>query len=234
MIVAGVDGCRGGWLCVSGDPSQPARLDARLLATPDELVHLTPRPDCIGVDIPIGLPESGPRACDRAARARLGRPRGSSVFPAPLRAMLAAGDYAQACAIGRARSGRALSRQAFNLLPAIAAMDRFLQTDSGLAGRIHEVHPECSFQAWNTGVAMPANKKTPAGIHQRTALIDRDYAGARAAAMAQLPPRSYATDDLLDAFAVFHTAQRIARGLADCVLAEHHRDAHGLLMQIWV
>lgn len=234
MVIAGVDGCRGGWLCITGDPWQPAGLQARLLDAPDELAGLTPVPECIGVDIPIGLPDGEPRACDRAARARLGRPRGSSVFPAPLRAMLVADDYAEACRIGRERSGRALSRQAFNLLPAIAAMDRFLQSNPGFAERIHEVHPECSFQAWNAGVAMPASKKTAAGIDQRAALIDRDYPGARASATAQLPPRSYAPDDLLDALAVFHTAHRIARGIAECVPAEDHLDAHGLPMQIRV
>ncbi len=35
----------------------------------------------IGVDMPIGPPESRPRACDSAARRLLPRDRKSSVFP---------------------------------------------------------------------------------------------------------------------------------------------------------
>lgn len=44
------------------------------------------------VDSPIGLTAAGQRTCDRAARATLGRPRGSSVFSAPVRSVLGVRD----------------------------------------------------------------------------------------------------------------------------------------------
>lgn len=232
--VAGMDGCRGGWLCVWGRADQPASLRAAKLDHPGEIAMLTPVPAVIGVDIPIGLADTAPRACDIAARRRLGRPRGSSVFPAPIRPMLAAADYADACAIGRDRAGRALSRQAWNIVPLIRAMDDFLQQDGEWRKRIYEVHPEASFQAWNGGRAMACNKKRPEGYQERRALIDRDLPGAMAAAEAQLDRGSYARDDLLDAFAAFWSATRIARGDAEAMPEAAERDGCGLRMVIRV
>lgn len=48
------------------------------------------------IDVPIGLPEAGPRTCDLEARRLLRAPRASSVFPAPLRSMLSAHDQHEA------------------------------------------------------------------------------------------------------------------------------------------
>jgi len=118
VAVLGVDGWRGAWV--------GARLDGRaitLLALPDVAAVLAvPDVEVVAIDMPIGLSDDGPRACDVAARRRLGR-AGSSVFPAPVRAVLGAADYAQACKRSVEASGKALSRQAWNLVPAIRALD---------------------------------------------------------------------------------------------------------------
>ncbi len=68
--------------------------------------------EVIAIDIPIGLPETGPRECDVLARRLLGRARASSVFPAPIRAVLGAKDYQQACAIRHKIEGKKMSKQA--------------------------------------------------------------------------------------------------------------------------
>ena len=90
MFVAGIDGCRGGWVSF--------RVDLASLNTSVELIDLPHilrnKPDDIAIlaiDIPIGLLES-PRACDKAARKLLGQPRGSSVFPAALPPRLGSAD----------------------------------------------------------------------------------------------------------------------------------------------
>ncbi len=115
--VLGVDGCPGGWIgaLVSG-PS------VTWLLLPDAAAVLAVEADAVGIDIPIGLPDVGPRACDVAARARLGARR-SSVFPAPVRAVLAASSYADARARSVAAAGCSLSAQAWNLVPRIADVD---------------------------------------------------------------------------------------------------------------
>jgi predicted RNase H-like nuclease len=79
--IYGLDGCKDGWIGIAED------LESGLLSWDvyDELADLLkidPHPGVIAIDIPIGLPEKGARSCDREARRLLGRPRGSSVFPA--------------------------------------------------------------------------------------------------------------------------------------------------------
>lgn len=232
QTVAGMDGCRGRWLCVWGNVNQPGQVRAALLDQLSDLDTLVPQPVVVGVDIPMGLSDTGPRDCDRAARAALGRPRGSSVFPAPLRCMIDAEDYPEACAIGRAKCGRALSRQAWNIVPLIRAMDGFLRERRDWAERIHEVHPEVSFMVWNGGSPMTHNKKRSAGDWERAALIEQNLPGALAATKRALAGQRYARDDLVDAVAAFWSAERIARGQAVSMPEAPERDAYGLPMVI--
>src|SRR6266700_814257 len=86
LPVAGVDGCRAGWLVVHGGRAAVCTDFAEVLtALPDDAV--------VAVDMPIGLVdehEPGGRAVDRAARARLGAKR-SSVFSPPPRCALEIG-----------------------------------------------------------------------------------------------------------------------------------------------
>jgi len=54
--------------------------------------------ELILIDVPIGLREedNSLRPCDAEARDRLGAPRGSSVFPVPVRGVLEAENYEDA------------------------------------------------------------------------------------------------------------------------------------------
>ena len=104
--VVGVDGCRAGWVVaeLAGDGS--SRVD--VVTSFDEVVERVESGDlaAAAVDVPIGLERDRYRACDLQARAELGAKR-SSVFHAPLRATLDAGDHAAATALERgAPSGR--------------------------------------------------------------------------------------------------------------------------------
>jgi predicted RNase H-like nuclease len=95
--LAGVDGCRAGWLVVLAHPlARDAQAhQVRLCASFAEVLHLEPAPTIIAVDIPIGLlaePQPGGRDCDRLARQWLGR-RASSVFTPPIRPLLDATHY---------------------------------------------------------------------------------------------------------------------------------------------
>ena len=144
-IAGGIDGCRGGWLCVTRDTAT-GRVSARVLAGIEEVLAFHPRPDILAVDIPIGLPDLGPRLCDQEARRRLGRPRGSSVFPAPIRPMLEAGSYEEACRIGREAEGRALSIEAWGIMPKILQADIYADPHGEPAGG--EGHPEGSELEW--------------------------------------------------------------------------------------
>lgn len=85
MHIAGVDGCREGWLCVE---ECEGRLAARIFRSFADLLAALPGASVIAVDIPIGLPEQGKRDCDTAARRALSPTRTSSVFPTPVLGVL--------------------------------------------------------------------------------------------------------------------------------------------------
>jgi predicted RNase H-like nuclease len=205
MAVLGVDGWRGAWV--------GALLEGRtvtLLALPDVAAVLAvPDVDVVGIDMPIGLSDDGPRACDIEARRPLGR-AGSSVFPAPLRPVLACEDYATACDVSRTASGKALSVQAWNLVPAIRAVDAALG-DPPLP-HVHEVHPELAFRTLDGRVDAP--KASARGLAQRVRALQpvMDVLDALAAG----PPRLPAVD-ALDACAAAWSAQRLADGVAESV-----------------
>jgi predicted RNase H-like nuclease len=186
-------------------------------------VLAVPGVEVVGVDMPIGLSDDGPRACDVAARRLLGR-AGSSVFPAPLRPVLTCSTYADACAVSRAASAKALSVQAWNLVPSIRSLDDALGEPPD--PRVHEVHPELAFRELDDRVTSP--KATARGLAQRIRALEPvlDVLDA----LADAPPGVPAVD-CLDACAVAWSARRIAEGSASSV-GDDGRDARDRPMRI--
>lgn len=238
--VAGLDGCRGGWLAVLVDTSgqMPARLVFRALF--EEVLELPEAPAVIAVDMPIGLPERSlgrGRPCEVAVRALLGE-RQSSVFSIPSRAAVMEEDYARACAMALATSDppRKVSKQAFGLFRKIREIDAALAARPELRKRVFEVHPEVSFRAMNGGrpAALPKKIKgrpNPPGLAERRDLLFR--AGMPSDILdTPRPPGGGGRDDLLDACAAAWTAMRILTGAAECHPAEPERDDRGLEMAI--
>lgn len=186
--------------------------------------------DVIAVDMPIGLPASGARDCDRLARRRLGAKRGASVFPAPLRAVLGSADYDDACGRREKIDGMRMSRQAYNILPKVADVDRVLRRIG--QDRVYEVHPELAF-AELAGRPMADNKRQPAGREARLRLLGRAFRAADLeAALQAFPRRQAAQDDVIDAFACLWSARRIRAGTAIRLPSAPQYDAVGLEMAI--
>lgn len=231
--VAGADGCRSGWVRVSLCLATRA-LRAEVLGCSAQLLRAPPELAVLCLDIPIGLPERGPRACDLAARRELGRPRGASVFPAPLRSVLGAASYREACALHEQSDGRRLSRQAFAILPKIAGVDAWLAASASARARVLESHPELSFAAL-AGAPLAESKRSPAGREKRRAHLAA-WAGAEAlaAAYAHVRGAGLGEDDFLDACALAWTAERVARGTSRSLPQNPPLDARGLPMRIVV
>lgn len=156
--------------------------------------------DVVGVDMPIGLPASGTRRCDREARAFL-RPRGSTVFPAPVRAVVHQLDYATANVAARAVDGRGLPRQTFALLPKIREVDALV---AAARAELVEIHPECAFARMAGRVLAP--KRSALGRAERRELVRRHLG------VEPEPLAGAAADDVLDAFAVLWSVRRYANG----------------------
>jgi predicted RNase H-like nuclease len=216
--VAGVDGCRGGWIVVTdGDAFVRPDFGAVLAALDRDAV--------IGIDMPIGLLDEhlpGGRVADRAARGLLPRKR-SSVFPAPARCCFGIRSADEA----RRRACR-LNLQTINLLGKIEDVDG--QMSPVLQERVYEVHPELSFAAMNDDRPVLSSKTRPLGRDERRALLER--AGVAIPARPR-PYRAVKDDDLLDACAARWSACRIAAGAAGRVPEPPPVDGRGLRMEIW-
>ena len=206
--IAGVDGCRRGWVVATEDGV------VGVASTIADVLALDV--DVVAIDMPIGLPDAGQRACDVDARRELGARR-ASVFATPVRACLAAASYEDALARHRAADGRGLSRQAFNLLAKIRELDAI-----GPDRRLHESHPELAF-ARLLGHVPVHSKRTAAGRAERLLALQLDA-----------PPTcpGAAVDDVLDALALVHTARHIAEGTA-VRLGDGACDRRGIPMAVW-
>lgn len=234
LWVAGVDGCRGGWLAalvrLPAAGGHWENLYLVLLPRFAEILRMAERPYRVAVDIPIGLldvPVPGGRECDRLARGLL-QARRASVFTPPTCRALAARSYREA----QRRNATGLSRQAFNILPRIREMDRFMTP--ARQRRAYEAHPELAFMRL-AGRPMRHNKKTPAGRAERMRALSYYYGltdKALRVLAARFPRAQAAPDDVLDALALAVTAAHLARGTAHRLPASPPRDRRGLRMEI--
>ena len=225
----GVDGCNGGWIVAARGR---AVIRCRRIARLEELFAESPAPEVVAVDIPIGLPENGARACDVAVRELLGPRRGSSVFPAPPRALLAATSFEEAGRLRERIEHKRISRQTWLIVPKIAEVDALLRRSAAARAATHEVHPEVSFYYLNGERPVLAPKRKPAGHAERVELLRSWCGDAIDRALAQRARLACGADDVVDAFAALWTAERIAGGKAVTHPVNAELDAHGLPMSI--
>ncbi len=228
-LVAGADGCRGCWVCVTAQPRREGHLalvDVFVVPDFDALLSRTRACAALAVDIPIGLSRDGPREADYEARRRIG-PRRSSVFPPPPRLLLGIGDYQTANSTSRARFQRGLQKQAFNILPKIREADAAMQP--AMQDYIVESHPEVSFWALAGNQPLPLSKHSTDGLEARLRLLETVYG----ASIRDLrPPRGAARDDLYDACVLVWTAARVAAGSAVHLPLRAQHDERGLRIEI--
>ena len=230
---AGIDGCPGGWFCVGLDAD--TSWSVSVIAT-DAVGSVATTATAALIDIPIGLPDKGveERLCDREARRKLGRGRGSSVFPVPARASLRARDFAEALAINRQITGRGISKQSWLIAPKIRAVDDLMQADRSLRGVLRESHPEVCFWALNGAKSMRYKKKTPEGRDERMALLLKLFPAADSLfneATTRYRRKEVAQDDIVDAL-VLAVSARLGAGRYRSLPADPPRDATGLAMEM--
>jgi predicted RNase H-like nuclease len=233
-IICGADGCRGGWIVIFKDLDSGS-ISCRLHSKTCELACLAYHglaPQIIALDIPIGLPECGPRACDLEARRLLGPGRASSVFPAPIRPVLAATSYYDACQKRLHVEEKKLSRQTWAITRKIREVDDMLCHDSELSARVREIHPEVSFYFLAGERPLQHSKKRRVGREERRKLLEPLFGERLRDALAERDRLASAEDDVLDAFVALWTAERIATGAARTIPSAPQRDKFGLRMEI--
>jgi predicted RNase H-like nuclease len=213
MRVLGVDACTTGWISI--ELHRGAFVAASIA---DRLTTLLSKVNdiqgihAVGIDMPLGLVETGWRQADLAARAFVGARR-NSVFLVPPRAVWKQegtwheDSWEQANQRCRQLTGHGLARQTWGLRDKLREANQCLATGQY---PLHEVHPEVSFTATN-GQPLRHRKTSWTGHMTRRALLARHGI--------QLPDQlgdagNAGLDDVLDAAAAAWSAHRIATGHA--------------------
>ncbi len=215
MMIAGADGCRGGWVVATADldPDDGRCRALRAVATDrlDAFVAMTRAGTLasLAIDMPIGLLDVHPRTADVEARRILG-PRRSSVFPTPLSVVMAAADYEDACARSRRACGKAISKQAWNLMPKIRQLHSLIEAAD--QNHIVEAHPECAFVRLNGGAPLVHAKSTTDGRVLRTSLLRRSGRFDADQLTHTLANRVAPVIDLVDAIVLLITAAHVVCG----------------------
>jgi predicted RNase H-like nuclease len=237
--LAGVDGCRTGWVAAF---VRPAGDEVRVRIEPSfaAILGAPETPAVVAVDMPIGLPPRigpGGRGPERAVRPLLGE-RQSSVFAVPSRPAIYAEDYREACRIAAETSDppRKVSKQLFMIAPKIREVDTTLRQSAEAAARVFEVHPEVAFWRLNGERSLGEPKKVKSRPYEPGLLLRRGLlvaGGLPEAIVSANPPRGAGADDLLDALACATIARRIHAGVARPFPEEFGRDEFALPMAIW-
>jgi len=233
MWVAGVDGCRAGWIVALRD-LETGELRSRLIDRVAGISDLKEKPRRIAIDMPMGvaaIATKGGRDCEKAARALLPG-KASSVFSLPCRSALTATDYREALKLNRASGPDkvGLSKQGFHLFDKLRDLDSWITP--ARQKRCIEAHPELAFALINDGRPVLSRKRKPEGRAERLRLLKRSGIAVPKAMIASRPG-GCAIDDLLDAIVLTRTAERHLRGDAICLPPKPPRDARKLEMAIW-
>ena len=224
MIAVGLDGFRKGWVAVRIDGATQELL---FLSSISELPAMSF--DRAGIDMPIGLPERGERACDLEARALL-RLHASRVFTGARRGLWDYPSHAKANRALKRRGEKGVSIQLWNLGPKILEVDRF--TTPRKQEQLREAHPELVFLRLNDGAPVPS-KHTPEGLALRVRLLQREgFTNIKRWIEVERLGTGAKPDDILDACAVAIAVRDVDQGN---VLPHGGapKDARGLKMQIW-
>ena len=238
VSVAGVDGCKAGWVVAVVRATAPG-LELQYPLT-IESIRVSPHfadvllrtSHCalVCVDIPIGLSDGPePRACDVAARRLLGS-RASSVFTPPARPCLAAKSYPEASQTQLQCVGKKLSKQSFFIMGKIRQVDDLMMP--AMQRRIREIHPEVTFHTLNGNRPAERRKRSLAGRNERIALLASIFPTAAEMIDAIRRPGAVEADDILDALAAAWTAARAVIGQATPLPEHPATDRKGLRMEI--
>ena len=243
--LAGVDGCKGGWIAARVRP-RGGDVHVAVFENFADLLEEPNAPAIIAVDIPIGFPAHsfGGREGDNAVRSLLGN-RASSVFPMPSRKAIFAepGPFAdrvarykahqRACAVAEATSTppKRITIFAFAIFAKIRQVDTALQRNPAHKSRVFETHPEFAFWQLNERNHLTAPKTSEAGRDLRRRLLMK--AGLPSRVVKGNAPKGAKSDDLLDALVCAVVARRIYDKTAACLPQQPVIDETGLRMAIW-
>lgn len=229
--IAGIDGSKGGWVCVSGYENNYKELKFEKLKEFNDIK--SKNFNLVLVDIPIGLDidlKKGGRIVDKLARKELLTNK-SSIFNAPSRLVLEAKNYEEANKINK-NKGMGLSKQSWNLVKKIKEVDEFIKNSNKTI--IFESHPEIIFQVMKKD-KVSTKKKNDEGIIERRNLLEKNGFNKVFLEKNLLAKDSfYKKDDFIDACSLFWSANRVITKTEVKIPNDIVLDSEGIIMQIKV
>lgn len=229
--IAGIDGSKGGWVCVSGYQNNFKELKFEKLKGFNDIKSKDF--NLVLVDIPIGLDidlKKGGRIVDKLARKELLTNK-SSIFNAPSRLVLEAKNYEEANKINK-NKGMGLSKQSWNLVKKIKEVDEFIKNSNKTI--IFESHPEIIFQVMKKD-KVSTKKKNDEGIIERRNLLEKNGFNKVFLEKNLLAKDSfYKKDDFIDACSLFWSANRAMAKTEVKIPNDIVLDSEGIIMQIKV
>ena len=229
--IAGIDGSKGGWVCVSGYENNFRELKFEKL----EKFHDIKLKDfnLVLVDIPIGLDidlKKGGRIVDRLARKELLTNK-SSIFNAPSRLVLNAKNYEEANKINKSK-GMGLSKQSWNLVKKIKEVDEYIRNSNKTI--IFESHPEIIFQIMKRDKVSSKKKNKEGIIERKNLLVKSGFDKVFLERNLSAKDNFYKQDDFIDACSLFWSANRAIANSEVKIPNDTVLDSEGIIMQIKV
>jgi len=228
-LVAGVDGSKGGWVCVSGNLNSNDNPKFDIFNHFEEIIEK--KFSLILVDMPIGLEQKlikGGRVVDREARGMLLKNK-SSIFNPPSRLALSAKDYQEANKINK-EQGMGLSKQSWFLFKKIKEIDSFLEIRNRPS--VFESHPELVFQVMK-GEAIKTKKNTQEGLKERIdILVENGFDKKFIDKFINEKNSFYKNDDFIDSCSLFWSAKRAGKKNEIQIPKKIIKDEKGIIMQM--
>jgi len=229
--IAGIDGSKGGWVCVSGYENNYKELKFEKFKEFSDIK--SKNFSLVLVDIPVGLDidlKKGGRIVDNLARKELLTNK-SSIFNAPTRLVLDAKNYEEANKINKSK-GMGLSKQSWNLVKKIKEVDEYIRNSNVTI--IFESHPEIIFQIMKKD-KITTKKKNDEGIIERKNLLEKNGFN-KVFLEKNLSARDsfYKKDDFIDACSLFWSANRAIASTEVKIPDDIVLDSEGIIMQIKV
>lgn len=166
MSIAGIDGCRKGWLMVKYSDNIYSYGVYENIA---ELVKDNKDLERILVDMPIGLSSKKMiRTVEKRLRSKL-KYRHASVFNPPCREALNENNYLAAKRKNIEVEAKSISIQSFNISNKIKELDEFLSKNP--EKEIIESHPELCFKYLNNGNVLLSKKSEDIGLSERKNIL---------------------------------------------------------------
>ncbi|KAA3632584.1 MAG: DUF429 domain-containing protein [Bacteroidetes bacterium] len=199
MVLAGIDGCKKGWLMVK---HEQGKYNYGVYENIDDLATDNPDLKRSFIDIPIGLSSKGfMRTIDGVIRKELPG-RSSTVFNPPCREALQFENYEQAKKENIRIEGKGISKQAFFISTKIKEVDDFL-LQNNLEFEVFESHPELCFKYLNPAKeVLLTRKSTSEGAEERMAILkqyDRNILSLYQQILDNTKRSNVKKDDILDA-----------------------------------